>query len=223
MATDRPAHPSPYPWPHWGLQLERDPPARISCLRAGKNWPFADESSGCPVAVGKPTLHSKQTAQNHLAYFFSCLGDGEIVRESRDSEGKLKKKKKQSISLDLPSYQGFGEVSSQAEHLMQQKLPSSFRLCMAKEPHSSPRELLPPGEACKRKDCVWNPTGERIVFLYSICKLGKATLRSALMVVRDRKNSPVSDSRFYPQQTPFTAAVRHPLEVSRHSPWYHTT
>lgn len=93
MATDRPAHPSPYPWPHWGLQLERDPPARISCLRAGKNWPFADESSGCPVAVGKPTLHSKQTAQNHLAYFFSCLGDGEIVRESRDSEGKLKKKK----------------------------------------------------------------------------------------------------------------------------------
>jgi hypothetical protein len=106
---------------------------------------------------------------------------------------------------------------------MQQKLPSSFRLCMAKEPHSSPRELLPPGEACKRKDCVWNPTGERIVFLYSICKLGKATLRSALMVVRDRKNSPVSDSRFYPQQTPFTAAVRHPLEVSRHSPWYHTT
>lgn len=63
--------------------------------------------------MGKPTLHSKQTAQNHLAYFFSCLGDGEIVsmRESRDSEGKLKKKKK-SISLDLPSYQGFGEVSS---------------------------------------------------------------------------------------------------------------
>lgn len=25
------------------------------------------------------------------------------------------------------------------------------------------------------------------------------------MVVRNRKNSPVSDSRFYPQQTPFTA------------------
>lgn len=99
MATDRPAHPSPYPWPHWGLQLERDPPARISCLRAGKNWPFADESSGCPVAVGKPTLHSKQTAQNHLAYFFSCLGDGEIVRESRNSEGKLKKKKKNNPSL----------------------------------------------------------------------------------------------------------------------------
>lgn len=98
MATDRPAHPSPYPWTHWGLQLERDPPARISCLGDGKKRPSAGESSGNPAAVGKPTLRSKQTAQHPLVYFFSCFGDGEIVsmRRSHDSE-------REPISLDLPS------------------------------------------------------------------------------------------------------------------------
>lgn len=74
MAADRPAHPSPHPWTHRGLQLERDLAARISRLSAGKNWPIADEFSGCSVAGEEPTLHSTWTAQNHLAYFFSRLG-----------------------------------------------------------------------------------------------------------------------------------------------------
>lgn len=74
MAADRSAHSSPYPRTHWGLQLERDIAAGISCLSDGKNQPDADESSGGPGAEGKPTLHLTWTAQNHSAYFFSCLG-----------------------------------------------------------------------------------------------------------------------------------------------------
>lgn len=103
MAADRPAHPSPYPWTHWGLQLERDLAAGINRLSDGKNRPVADESSGCPGAERKPILHLTWTAQNHFAYFFFMLRGLTVrlcvsIRDRHDSEGE-----QNLSSLNLPS------------------------------------------------------------------------------------------------------------------------
>lgn len=147
---------------------------------------LADEPSGCSLAVGKPTLHSKQTAQNHLAYFFSCLGDSEIVstRGSRDSEGEFKKKKNPSVWTCL------------ANKALENCLPELGTCCSRNyHPPSGyawlkslillPESCSHPQKACKGNDCLesdwaWDS------LLCSICKLGKATLRSTLMVVRNR-------------------------------------
>lgn len=162
MATDRPTHPSSYPRTHWGLQLERDPSARISCLGMGGTCRRALRMF---LSSGKesPRCISKQTAQNHLAYFFSCLGDSEIVstRGSRDSEGEF---------LKNPSL-----WTCLANKALENCLPElSTCCCRNYHPPSGyawlkslillPESCSHPQKACKGNDCVWNPTGHGIAF-----------------------------------------------------------
>lgn len=163
MAADRPAHPSPYPWTHWGLQLERDLAAGISCLSNGKNRPVADESSGCPGAEGKPILHLMWTAQNHFAYFFSCLGVLQWDCVCQWEKGMIQEENKihllwtclASMALEhcLPKV---GTCCSRDYH------PSSgcaWLKSLTLLPESCPY----PQETCKSKDCVSNPTGDGTV------------------------------------------------------------
>lgn len=136
--------------------------------------------------MGKPTLHSKQTAQNHLAYFFSCLGDSEIVstRGSRDSEGEFKKKNpslwtclaNKALENCLPE---LSTCCSRNYHP-----PSGYAwlksLILLPESCSLPPSKGMQGERlCLESNWAWDS------LLCSICKLGKATLRSTLVVVRN--------------------------------------
>lgn len=61
---------------------------------------------------------------------------------------------------------------------------------MAKEPHSSPQELPEPSRGMQGEGLCLESNWRWGSLLYSVCKLGRATLRSALMVVSNRKNSP---------------------------------
>lgn len=108
------------------------------------------------------------------------------MRQWHDSEGE----KKIRLLWTCLAHMALENCLPKLGHLLSQRLPSFFRLCMAKEPHSSPRELPPPsgdmqGEGlCVESNWGWDS------LLCPVGKLGKATLRSTLVVIRNHKTSP---------------------------------
>lgn len=94
--------------------------------------------------------------------------------------------KKNPFSLDsCPANKALENCLPKLGHSLQQMLLSPFRLCMAKEPHSSPKELPACSlEGCKRKEYVHNAVWGWDFLLNSIFKIGKAKLRNPFKVIR---------------------------------------
>lgn len=205
MAADRSTYPPAYPWTHWGLQLERDFAARISHLSNGKNWPIADEFSD--VQEQWENQYCIQSGQLRIIQHISFYAQGSYsktvsMRERHDSEGE----NKTHLLWTCLANMALENCLPKLGHQLQQRLPPFFRLCMAKEPHSSPRELPPPsgdmqGEGlCLESNWGWDS------LLDSICKLGIAMQWSALMVIKNHKKIVLgAQNRVHPQKTPFTS------------------